>query len=365
MKVQLVLAAIVAYVIGQDSVCRKYDCSTTLSTNSSQIGTLCGSYETNITTFLVQPCGSADLICPFTLGNETDATCANSTEGINPFTENFLPGDKCSNDGQCFGAIKCQSNVCVGAAVNAACNDIIDCDNGLFCNNTSICAPVKQSGETCSVSINEVCAFGTDCYYGVCRKFGTIHNEKALLVGANEYLCHSFYAAQGTNGSYFCVNPPALISDDFERSDPNNIMCNYTTYQAGTGERVDGVLETANCGFNMENSHWCPVYKGEFSFADQSSEYREMWNNTFACHVESNGLNCVDIGDRGYRTLIAEWIVDEFETGDPENYAFVADNAECIKDTINAAYWYVKNIHSAPIFTGVVGMIVSAFYFIY
>jgi hypothetical protein len=90
-----------------------------------------------------------------------------------------------------------------------------------------------------------------------------------------------------------------------------------------------------------------------------------MWNNTFECHVNSIGVNCKDLVNKGYRSTIAAWLADEFETTYPRSYATVVDNAECIKETITSAYWYVKNIHSAPIFTGIIGIVASTFYFIY
>jgi hypothetical protein len=354
----------VAYVIGADSTCRKYDCSTTIANTTAVIGRTCGFYNTSMSTYLVQTCGRYDLACPLTLAVETNSTCVNHTVAPNQFLLNFVPGEVCTGNNQCRTGINCNSGVCVGAAENATCVDSFSCNAGLHCK-ASVCVPVKQSGETCDRTKGDVCAFGNDCFRGKCKRFGTVVNEQALETGASMYLCHSFYAAKGTNGSNFCVNPPALIGENFNRSDPNDIMCNYTAYQPGTGDRIDGRLEPAHCGFNMINSHYCPRYKGEFSFADQAQEYRSMWSeNNFTCHVNSNHIYCKDVIDKGFRRSMAAWIVDEFETILPESYSLIANNAQCIRETATAAYWHAKNLYSATIF-GVLGMIISAFYFIY
>jgi hypothetical protein len=255
MNILLVLAAMVAYSIGEDSVCRKFDCSPNLTTDPPMEGRLCGLYQSNITSFLVQACGSTDFMCPLSLDSVTDVTCYNHTFYPNPMFEHLFPGDNCENVSQCISGLRCENGICVGAAENATCGLSNDCNVGLYCTYGS-CVPVKQFGEACDRLNQELCAFGTDCFRGTCTKYGTVDNELSLQGSNSHYLCNSFYAASGANRTSFCVNPPALISDEFERSDPNDIMCNYTAYEAGTGERIDGVLEPAQCGFNIRDSHW-------------------------------------------------------------------------------------------------------------
>jgi hypothetical protein len=167
--------------------------------------------------------------------------------------------------------------------------------------------------------------------------------QKALDDRNSQYLCHSYFADQGKNGSNFCVYAPTLIKEEFERPDPEDLDCVYTAYEPDTGERIEDKTFSAYCGWNDNNSRWCPRFKGETSFAQDIKDYHRMWEQEFNCHVNSHGLYCKDLRERSFERIMRNWLIDEFETAFPQSFAQVAQNPQCIRDSVNAAYWHLRN----------------------
>lgn len=295
---------------------------------------------------------------------EEDAKCVNET--ANPLLRELAPGDLCDSSSQCFGEGQCKDGVCVGKEEKATCLQHKDCNNGLYCLDKT-CAAVKARGEACSLANGEMCAFGTDCFEDKCVPYGTIRNKKALGAGNNDFLCSSFYADNGwTNTTFrFCTYPPTLNNeDDFERKDPTNLDCEYTVYVPETADPEKKNM-TAKCGFNQNDSHYCPKLKGEFDFRGQVEDYQKMWNNTFNCHVETTKIYCKDVKTQGYRKLFADWLKDDLETESESSYALYANNADCTHDIINAGYWAIRREADSAILTTMSSIVVFMFVMLY
>uniref|UniRef100_A0A7S3J7M0 Uncharacterized protein n=1 Tax=Euplotes harpa TaxID=151035 RepID=A0A7S3J7M0_9SPIT len=167
------------------------------------------------------------------------------------------------------------------------------------------------------------------------------------MIQGKEYenVCFTFYAEKGTKDkdNFYCGYSMTIEGGEvFNRSDPNNLICKYKAYSSDTG--ADTTAEyPAKCGLNKDTDHYCPKWKGEFDFAGQMADYRKMWNNTFNCHIETNQLYCKDVHDKGYRSLMADWLKDIIETANEDSYALYANNDECMRKIVNRGYWQVRS----------------------
>lgn len=232
-----------------------------------------------------------------------------------------------------------------------------DCDIGMYCQSTT-CTPVISRGQQCDNSALQQCEFGSDCFNGKCVGYATVSNEKALYPTTSSFVCDTFHADFGTSDpdTRYCNFAPNLIPEDFSR-DASDLNCLYNLYETDTGKYFETNF-TAICGFNEDDKYYCPKFLGESDFADNSKSYREMWKNTFNCHIESNKVNCKDVKEQGYRTTMAEFRRDEMQTLTPESYPRVANNAECTRDIINVEYWNVAKA-SGYYHTGMVAMMTT------
>jgi hypothetical protein len=182
------------------------------------------------------------------------------------------------------------------------------------------------------------------------------------MLGAltSRLVCDTFHADYGTydTENRFCHFAPNLIPEDFSR-DISDLNCLYNLYETDTGKSFETNM-TAQCGFNEDDKFYCPKFLGEADFADNAKEYRDMWTNTFACHVESNRINCKDVIEQGYLRTMARFTRDDMETMTEISFPLVANNAKCARDTINAAFWKVAEA-SGYLHTGVVAMMGMVF----
>lgn len=367
-----VVTQIIGLVVGvaalahaQESVCRKYNCANDVADIQPQVGRRCGVYNSTSLTFWVQSCENEDLYCPIQLNSEREAKCV--SEINNPLRRDLPPGDFCNNSNQCFNDGVCENGVCTGKGEKSDCQYHRECNVGLYCLN-KVCSQIKRRGETCDLAMGHRCEFGSDCFQGTCTQYGTVVNKKAIAEENSEFLCYSFFASQGVKDTsrIFCTYPPSLVPENFDRPDPNNLDCEYKMYESDTGEFFHKNL-TAKCGFNEDNAHYCPKFRGEFDFAGQAQEYRNMWNNTFNCHIETSHLFCKDVTERGFKQLMAHWLKDIWETSSEDSFALVANNPKCSRQIINRAYWeIVAATGSAYLNTGVRGLlavVMLVFYF--
>lgn len=189
---------------------------------------------------------------------------------------------------------------CVGTQKGQNCTQSSQCRPGTACQEDPTdeilkCLDVLTRNETCSAG--QVCTFGTTCYNSVCTQYGSVKVGTYINLPASElraakvnflnpkasngefpmsdmYLCESYFAApipkenDNPGFTHVCAYDYKLNITNRERTSPN-LDCNYTRNIIGqTGESTDfnvtqNVIPLAQCGYNEDNSFYCPEYRDE------------------------------------------------------------------------------------------------------
>jgi hypothetical protein len=209
--------------------------------------------------------------------------------------------------------------------------------------------------------------FGYNCVKNVtedkgeykCRKFWGFEdgiefdlskgNQVPPLVTPDS-VCKTHFAItidQG-KGLYQCrkgaVSKNVTKDEDYERKEGISNTCNYTSYDdpADPNKGVDHTVPS-QCGFNKDDSAWCPKQRGDKAFKDALEAVQNEEVSKAKCHVYSNVISCQSaistIGEKKAKTLYRELVNTQAEGGFP-NYA---NNANCIAKSITSSYWQGDN----------------------
>ena len=110
-------------------------------------------------------------------------------------------------------------------------------------------------------------------------------------------------------------------------------------------------LEDAVCGFNSGTNARCPLMKGDEPYQTDFKLVMTALKGTdytHSCHQFSMGLgHCAELDQLPQDVKDAWRRLEWYETEKVTAYADVADNPECVKETITDWYW--KGQHFDPI----------------
>lgn len=175
--------------------------------------------------------------------------------------------------------------------------------------------------------------------------------------------CSSGYAlntGDGDNPIWYCMPPEQVVGHVYGRGirfDLEPQVCNTTKFLDHT-DVTKGTPSTveAFCGYNQVNNRFCPTLKSDKVFVDTWKDVTSALLNAEAqkaCHTNTLGFfeqqGCAALStydnDLAYRWKQAQWLVN-----DPRGLAIVADNEDCVKETITAGYWQrLSGIYLSPI----------------
>lgn len=149
--------------------------------------------------------------------------------------------------------------------------------------------------------------------------------------------------------------PPPQSDFQYNEGFAQALPCNYHEYIDPKNPTVSTVGQTppsiALCGFNQDPLFYCPVHLGDIPFVTVFNKYFKFLrtvNEQTLCHVNSAGLDyedgedwgCVELRKRDSDKIwLADWQLDWIRFGSDRGFPNVANNADCIKQSLTRFYW--------------------------
>lgn len=365
MKLSIVLTLLVSYAVAAGN-CPTFTCGTV--TNG------CVGPTTPAANFLVANCPATQycsaMMNPLTqTGYGTTKTSAatviacNQKDAPNPQPLNSGIGEICKVVGDCkkvtTGA-QCTSGVCRSSnALAGVCASDNDCDLGMFCAGATGCQKTIAPGQPCTLTMTpnqwaSECGFSSYCLQSpgaanpVCVPFYSQPNGYVLPTGAANInqICQSGFAGpeDGMQSATITCQPGKVNNVDPSKSVAQDVGANCAWTMTPTkGAAIPGNT-LAQCGYNQDANAYCPWQIGDpvpkAVYATLSTIYAYA---TTKCSPVSNGLilNCAAVNSQ-YTTQLtslsqASYFSTQAELG--EIGQLVANNAQCVKSTITAAYF--------------------------
>lgn len=364
-----VLGYLAIYVVAESNdssngSCKAWKCQSGLGGDQVGQNRTCAS-DVNLNQFTEQ-CRPDDHLCnvqPIIVGKKN---CTHTP--VFPWKKDMPAGDSCVSNDECYSR-NCTSNdgkkTCVGKGQNSACTDDRECNAKLFCfDNLSTfkrtCQPVIKVNGTCDGT--KRCEFGAACANNVCTRFGTLRDgtlfnitDNELYPGINDVsqqmfrVCKSFWAIPNNTRSklgreyYECSPGPVKDFDDYSRSD-GDLSCTYTVTTKDGRTRV--YEHQARCGYNNDDSYYCPKMRGGSFFEAINLADQAVWGTApSSCHHRSTIQYCRAIEDNPARSfLFRNFLRYDWETTDV-NWAYIANHDRCVGNAITntRAYWRIRD----------------------
>jgi hypothetical protein len=360
-----------------ENECRIFKCGS-IESVSTDNQTCVNVQQDTTKSHIVESCNDASTECgAIAWSNPTQAninkTCLTI---VDPQFTNYtrIAGETCYNSTQCFNSnAATNSSVCTIASnenmgyctasvpINGACasGNHEYCDVGAYClssNNT--CQVARVVGETCDQST--LCRFGLICLASndalnlfTCNSPGNLTNNMnftaTYIEDTDEFYgvnsaCIGHTVNDTTNDEVKICRMGDLSLDQGKealRRTGTDQLCNYTSFVGagiGLNESRTGV-DSAECGFNLDNSAWCHKRKGDTSFVEAYAKFIATDVSGYYCHVASNVEDCFAFlygdGKDIYRTFSNALFEVNLVTG----FARVANNDKCVAESITVSFW--------------------------
>lgn len=178
-----------------------------------------------------------------------------------------------------------------------------------------------------------------------------------------EYLCESFYSIDAKDtkkGQKVCAWGPEPMFDDssfigFQRKG-DNLTCSYNFTNPETNNSTN-MTAVATCGYNQGEEFYCPQTRSNSIFNEVFQPGKNYFSTDLNCGLETSFQYCEEVVSEllwANKFMAYLWRT----TGD--RFAQIADNAECVKNTVTAAYWHINDFAAIPAFAAVTA--VAAFF---
>lgn len=164
--------------LGTESACNKFKCSNSINQ--------CITTSNGVTKLDDTFCTNGQYCLKYFSGNDMYGVC-----GTYVYTDRY-PGAKCTYDSQCYSDL-CVDSVCKGTGSGESCSINKDCDVGLYCDSTKVCAELKEAGETCDDYSQ--CIMSCGCNKGICTELYSITSGSTTEVECSGHL--RYFANQG------------------------------------------------------------------------------------------------------------------------------------------------------------------------
>ncbi|CAG9335575.1 unnamed protein product [Blepharisma stoltei] len=272
--------------------CSKYTCKTETQKFTSET---CGYFNPEDQVIYSKPCKNSADTC-FTTQLLSNRTCSN-----NPPVEISLPGDECSDLGNCYwdSSISCKKGRCQGDGLGKTCTSSLQCNPGASCQSIDgvmQCAPLIGIGETGCLEQYD-CTYNGGCNISstndptknTCIKYGSLASgteisEETCTVNSN--VCSSTKCAKNNEGKFLCTGP--IVSNG-----QIPVQCTYAyNSTAGCESKVDTstgaeIYTICNCAWNKNGDSYCGLQPGDSPQAALLTEIQN-WQNSAAiekCHT--------------------------------------------------------------------------------
>ena len=297
-------------------VCLKYACG-----NWTNTGTC---LQTNSTNVLIQPC-LAPLVC-----NTTTGLCA--TNPVPPASPGW-PGEACSASNPCAYGNCTSRGICQGAAVGAVCAQHDQCDTGLMCNSTGVCAPLLPGG-TAGCRSTFDCDYSSVCNKTFTESTGTCVIRGSVNLGQTVTDCNNSFslmcgsnACKASNAQQFIGSCSPAIQSAYNMP----VGCGQNADCVGT-DGTNYYVGSCQCGMNPTGSAYCAPFWNDipgitlrntmqlvYGHSDRCNTVRRYTN---ACFTATGNLNRMMVASFGFNY-----------------YPQLQGNDKCIKAVFTATYW--------------------------
>jgi hypothetical protein len=327
---------------------------------------------------IVDTCNDASTECGAIAWSNPSQANINKTclSTVDPTFTNYtrLAGETCYNSTHCFNSdAATNASVCTTTAnatlgyctssvpINGACPSRNNnyCDVGQYClSSNSTCQAAKIVGETCDQDI--LCRFGLICLASnvdqpvfTCNSPGNLTNNQNFTVTYIEevdefYGVNSACIGHTVNDTTDVNVKSCRLGDLSEDQGKENLRrtgtdqtCNFTSFHgAGVGLNENRTsTDAAECGFNKDDSAWCHKRKGDTSFVEAYANFIATDVSGYYCHAASNVEDCYAFVYGDGKDVYREFSNALFEVNLVTGYARIANNDNCVAESITASFW--------------------------
>lgn len=244
-------------------------------------------------------------------------------------------------------------STCVGADIGNKCFEDTMCNPGLFCNKSKVCMKVSRLGDTCHEDLR--CEFGSLCVNSTCIRKGSLPVLSKFIIEDNEIFrptwldltryaapaCSTFAAIKTNERTpypdfdiiYQCISGFEKKFDSYRVNETSRI-CEYQI-NFGNGTLGPVIIEAPTCGYNLDNSEYCPMKRNEKEHIRDNSLAVETWSNApTECHHRSTIVACPYVQSNKKllqdfkRVLVTDWITTD------NNWALIAGTSRGVGRTV-------------------------------
>ena len=261
------------------------------------------------------------------------------------------PGEACSTTAPVqpcqFGT--CQAGKCKGVLTGGPCTTHDQCDIGLRCNSTGVCAPQVVAGAMGCLSqydcVNSAECNETSAASGTCIAYSSLAVGSIVTdcLGGQSRMCKSSTCKSSSiftkigvcsEAAMSVVAPPQACAKDVDCVGSNG---------------ADFFVSSCNCGYNPTGAAFCSPFMGDAV----TVAYINQWGKTLTasqgvCNtVRRFSSPCLNMTGQTFATTQASFLYHQ--------YASIQANDNCVKYSYTRAYW---GSLAASLLTAALGLLV-------
>jgi hypothetical protein len=257
--------------------------------------------------------------------------------------------------------------------VGSICHELKSCAVGQYCQVSelvetfnAICLPEIKVGRSCNLTNEEFssitvdsCEWGSWCsavhtesMIGLCMKLLSLPDGKELPIRHDGYVEKAFCRSNNkleVNDKYYCMPSNRSVSHH-DVPVAKGTKCYYRFHDDVSNPSHSLIMtDEATCGYNQESGAYCNQRMGDKAYQKYLKELKYLFAKPILCHktyVHDSPLDidgfCKVITDKyGFQFLRDMWL-DAFIIN-PGFNAKVANNAQCVKETLTFFYWGIDS----------------------
>lgn len=327
--------ALLILIAESSSDCPKYKCK-----SDSQV-------FTNTTCVYYKNSGSTDYYYTHKCPSDGPNTYCNITVGANstcvpPQVPLRLPGEECDDSHPCHEGSICENRKCNASLVLNNCSSNYDCNVGLYCAPSKICA---EQNLTMACSDDFMCPNNYAC-----------NNTVGLMGNCVEYFSIEDYGYVATcekNESLLCNTGVCVLHKGLNRCTGPVInrkappyVCD-TTCKSKPDEKLGDIYfyGSCSCGYNSEQGKVCSLFNQD----DKANKFFRLYKEWYKgdeikkCHTMGRfSLQCIKQHSNNYDEFMYRYY--RFN-----NYSSLYYAEDCIKKVYLPEYYHFDDVYDSSL----------------
>jgi hypothetical protein len=280
----------------------------------------------NSTAVYLAVCQSADYCPPVTAGN---STCAAPQP---PAPGKAWPGEPCSSNATCITGV-CINSTCIGSHWLQPCTDTSQCHVGLFCNNATVCWPLRKQYGPCSSDYdcqnNMACMKWDNNQQGQCIEMYSLPQQEWVYDCENRLskFCLSGNCG-GPGGKGVCIDGIKPRYLDNECTEDSQCVGESFGWQ---------FYSKCQCGYNAQGTGYCKPFLGDYLGKQYLSALKEWLASEEIqnCHTERRMSEVCMAGWSGYKDYLKKMYLWQ-------DFPLLQNNDACVKEIYTNYYWGIN-----------------------